>query len=279
MAILATLSLSLTASPAPGFEIAQGSGPGAPLHWCPGARTVWVHAATLPCQGLGPHDLADATRAALASWNDARCAGSPALHFGGERSGALPGWWAGGSNSNLVACADPARAASAPPAAVAQTTLTYRIASGELLDVDVEVFGDRAPLSVAEQTPAAAVDLQGTVTHELGHALGLGHSTAVDSVMGNTSTPGPASASLRELRADDRAGLCALGALALELCEATSAPSPQDAGPLEAEPEPGPADPDTDGCHLAPPAHRPGSGAEGGGSPALWTLLAGLGRR
>jgi hypothetical protein len=61
--------------------------------------------------------------------------------------------------------------------------------------------------SVADTTPANAFDLPSTLLHELGHALGLDHTTATGAVMVATLAPGKR---VRTLAADDVAGIRAL---------------------------------------------------------------------
>lgn len=61
---------------------------------------------------------------------------------------------------------------------------------------------------------AGSYDLQQTMTHELGHCLGLGHSTVEGAIMGAYNTDGTGEEA-RHLTADDRAGIQAIyGAVA-----------------------------------------------------------------
>ena len=50
-------------------------------------------------------------------------------------------------------------------------------------------------------------DIQGIGCHELGHALGLGHTTVATATMFAAANPGPASVTLRSIEADDIAGI------------------------------------------------------------------------
>jgi uncharacterized protein (TIGR03382 family) len=83
---------------------------------------------------------------------------------------------------------------------LAVTTTTYRVSTGELLDADIEVDAatetddDRGFLFTCVDPPAPtcgggtttgciAMDLQNTVTHEVGHFLGFAHSGERTSTM------------------------------------------------------------------------------------------------
>jgi len=67
---------------------------------------------------------------------------------------------------------------------LAITTTTYNVRTGRLYDADLEMNAaahtfttvDAPPCTALEQTGCVATDIQNTVTHELGHALGLDHS-------------------------------------------------------------------------------------------------------
>ncbi len=50
-------------------------------------------------------------------------------------------------------------------------------------------------------------DIQGIVTHELGHALGLAHTSVLPATMFAGANPGPASVELRSLHVDDQQGI------------------------------------------------------------------------
>jgi hypothetical protein len=78
---------------------------------------------------------------------------------------------------------------------------------GELYDTDIELNAVAEPLSVGEPK-ANEVDLDSLLTHEMGHALGLGHSLDVGATMLAGYTTG--SIAPRSLGSDDVAGVCQL---------------------------------------------------------------------
>lgn len=77
------------------------------------------------------------------------------------------------------------------PGTLAITTTTYNSRTGRLYDADLEMNAaahlfttvDSPPCTGPDQPTCVATDVQNTVTHELGHALGLDHSPDPRSTM------------------------------------------------------------------------------------------------
>jgi len=95
--------------------------------------------------------------------------------------------------------------------ALALTLLWHDKKTGEILDVDMELNGGAGMFTdcLKQRCVGAMIDLQNTVTHEAGHLLGLGHSSARGSTM-EASTSSSPETQKRSLEADDKAGYCAL---------------------------------------------------------------------
>jgi len=84
---------------------------------------------------------------------------------------------------------------------LAITTTTFNVRTGRLYDSDLEMNAsvhifttvDSPPCANLGETGCVSTDVQNTVTHELGHALGLGHSPDTSSTMFATAPIGETS--------------------------------------------------------------------------------------
>jgi uncharacterized protein (TIGR03437 family) len=100
---------------------------------------------------------------------------------------------------SLITFADTSSNRAIAFGAIAVTRL-FSDTSGALVDTDV-VFNPEMPFSTTLE--AGTFDIQGALTHELGHALGMDHSGTATATMFATTTR--ASKRLRTLSEDDRA--------------------------------------------------------------------------
>jgi hypothetical protein len=89
---------------------------------------------------------------------------------------------------------------------VALTVLTYDRNSGEIRDADVLLDDWSHDFCVAPDCGGSRYDLEGTLTHELGHLLGLDHSTNPEATMFAGAAPGETAK--RSLDVDDVTGIC-----------------------------------------------------------------------
>ncbi len=88
--------------------------------------------------------------------------------------------------------------------AIALTTVTFSRSSGEILSADVEL--NSAEHNFTDTDDSVEIDLRNTLTHEVGHFLGLDHSPNGDATMAPTAPIGETSK--RDLHNADLAGLC-----------------------------------------------------------------------
>lgn len=99
---------------------------------------------------------------------------------------------------------------------IAVTTSTYFRSTGEVIDADIEMNAawfdftdvDGPPCGEGGGSNCVATDIQNTATHEIGHLLGLDHTSDRDSTMFASAPPGETSK--RRLGESDREGVCAI---------------------------------------------------------------------
>lgn len=160
----------------------------------PSRSTVTIAQSSMgdPAVGSGAFDAIDASRQTWAA--QMQVCGSLDLVEGAQSSSRAIGYTRGGSNENLVLFRLRDCTAVVPPGdpcqgmnscgnaydcwdygagVLALTTTTFTVSDGVLVDADIEINGATASPSVG--VPVRN-DVQNTITHELGHLLGLAHS-------------------------------------------------------------------------------------------------------
>ena len=159
--------------------------------------------ATSPPPGIDARDAQAELDVAARAWSQPTC--SAAL-FVLQPSVALVGDGArDGKNEVIVHTAD--WPAALEPGAVAHTVLW--VVGTRIVEADVHV--DAAAWSFAIGDVPGKLDLRAVLTHELGHALGIGHSEEPRATM---AAGLPAGLAARSLEDDDVAAVCALYAAA-----------------------------------------------------------------
>jgi len=106
---------------------------------------------------------------------------------------------------------------------VALTVLTYDRNVGEIRDADILLDDWGHDFCIAPQCQGAQYDLQSTLTHELGHVLGLDHTTAPEATMYIGADPHESKKQTLDL--DDTAGICTAYRTRCDGCADAPAPS------------------------------------------------------
>jgi len=154
---------------------------------------------------------------ALRAWPGAACTGWRA-RYDGERAAV-----AADDGVNVVLFHDDAWPADLVPGAVAQTVI-HTDGSGRYRDADIHVNGKDFRFSL--DAAAGTLDLRSVLVHELGHAIGLGHSDDARATMFATGS----GLRWRSLEKDDLAGVCALypgtGTAGCDAAAGTPCPAP-----------------------------------------------------
>jgi hypothetical protein len=182
---------------------------GVPIAWASGCVSYAV--SRRASRQASPEDFVRAADAAFATWRDVTCpaGGHPSILPGAVYGSATCNRHEYNSdepNANIILFRDDAWPYSTSTNALAITSVTFDMTTGEIYDVDMELNGSQ-PISVTDLVPADSYDLQSVLTHEAGHFLGLAHSPDVRATMWHEYLTG--SSAFRRLSQDDVNGICA----------------------------------------------------------------------
>ncbi|MDX2012176.1 MAG: matrixin family metalloprotease [Myxococcaceae bacterium] len=208
LVVLALLSFPSSAS---AFELRKDS-QGDLVRWR--REVIFVMDASL-ARDLGEPRAKEAVAAAIAEIDDATAELTVRVE---EAEVTGPGFELGGPNQNVIVALDDWPYTDG---ALASTVVTLNARTDEILDTDIVFNVDQHTFRVLDG-PAMRGDLddvQNTLTHELGHALGLMHNPMDQRVV---MYPRAAAGEIgkRVLQDDDRQGLAALYGQRLEVPEA-----------------------------------------------------------
>ena len=198
-----TLLLLLLLLPQPLWAFLQTTtDDGKPIYWT--NECVVYH-----INELGPPDLADkegtfaAIRQSFQTWNNVTCSylrmvdgGFTDITKSGDND----------SSRNLGINVLIWREKGAWPhqkKVIALTSILFNPDTGVIADTDIELNSDFS-FSVGDEN--VKIDVQNTVTHELGHTIGLDHSTVIESTMFASAPLGEIKK--RTLESDDIDGIC-----------------------------------------------------------------------
>jgi hypothetical protein len=177
---------------------------GTPLFWAPRCISYTIQKDGAPSEGIPFETINEIVNQAFETWKAADCGGGARPSITVENMGPVSCRKAeynqNHPNANIVTFRETSwpRTADHP---LALTTTTYNTETAEIYDVDIEINSFGADFSTTNELVPEKFDLLSVLTHEVGHFLGLSHSS------GTTMHPFY-SPSQRTLTLDDMAGIC-----------------------------------------------------------------------
>lgn len=150
-----------------------------------------------------------AVKAAMDAWNRETCK-QPQLVFSGLKDDVRSGYWSDEDNYNLIKWVNDKKEwtdkYTGGEDVIAFTTVMFDLNSGEIYDTDMELNDWAFDFTIKRSM--SKYDVQNTVTHELGHVLGMDHSKDPTATMYYSANKGDTNK--RSLAEDDINGLCYL---------------------------------------------------------------------
>ncbi len=244
-ALLLSSALLLFGSPAQAFvrarvPTATSQEPGPYLYWA--HPRVPMHFNQLGSRDAGQLEALAATRASYAAWNEVECSDFELVHAGTTAKNEAGFDPMGDDDTNLIVWREVACEEVVPPGdscfvnggcnnkydcwdespwVAGVTTITFSFRTGEIVDADIELNGAGFVFTTVDSPeclpgrpiprPASCVatDVQNTLTHELGHVIGLAdvYDDPGATLYWQAKT---GEVSKRTLSQDDIDGLCAL---------------------------------------------------------------------
>lgn len=267
--IVLTVGSVLASTPAHAFVCTVIPGGGPSVFWEGRSIGFTIHEA---CSADVDNSVClEAVRASYRTWTDVDCSDFQFVDMGTtENARAGYDWRRPDSNHNVLVFREgkdgPVDTWPHAAGALAITTLTFNSRTGRVLDADIEMNG--VPNGSREfhfavcpdQGGCTQIDIQNTVTHEVGHIVGLDHPVAgtpgaSETTMFNSAPPGEIKK--RSLSQDDMDGVCSIypAAAATHPC----VPAPVDNGEVAkfkqvAQCDDTAEDPCGTGCPRSPPA-------------------------
>jgi hypothetical protein len=152
-----------------------------------------------------PYDVAELVlEESFLAWRDAFCGpGIQIQNLGSVRCNQVE-YSSLAGNANVIMFRDDAWPHEGAEHNIALTTVTFDVNTGEIFDADIEVNSFQFNLTWDDSM--VDYDFQSVMTHEIGHFLGLSHSSDADATMYRNYDSG--TVAFRTLEMDDNDGIC-----------------------------------------------------------------------
>lgn len=186
---------------------------------CPstGAKLFWPTSCVsyavnkLGTESLDPNDSRSVIRKCFQAWSDVPCpdGGTASMTFEEREpvSCKKSEYNKTGPNLNVVLFQDSDWRYRGIDGTLAKTSVTFNEETGEIYDADIEVNAAFNEVTITDDVRKVQYDLQSILTHEVGHFIGIAHSSDQNAVMFEAYSPG--STALRALTPDDVQAVCA----------------------------------------------------------------------
>jgi hypothetical protein len=193
------------------FDTNGCSDEGLSLHWGTPCFSFSVHEGGSSRCGIRGDALEGCVRSAFDAWSAVTCddGGSPNFFVATYPQVTCQdvGFRGDGPNQNLWIFRDDRwEHEILADGAIALTTLSVDLGTGEIYDADVELNSKENDFTLGDDN--VQTDLSSIVLHEAGHVLGIGHSPWSTSTMAGSYLKG--TTDTRTLKADDIDAICAI---------------------------------------------------------------------
>jgi hypothetical protein len=183
---------------------------GAPLYWPTSCINFSLN--DQGTQVLDPEETFAVLRKTFQVWTEVTCPGGGVSSLTFEERGPVTchqsEYNKEGHNLNVVLFQDNDWKYRGIDATLAKTSVTYNDETGEIYDADIEINTANNDMTITDPPKKVEYDLQSIITHEVGHFIGIAHSSQASAVMAPTYSPG--SIALRKLSPDDVEAVCTI---------------------------------------------------------------------